>query len=102
MSNVSILFVQGYKRRNAYIATQAPLKETVNDFWRMIWEFKSKSIVMVCNMVEDNQETCYPYWPSKEGETVKYGKIVVTMHSKAAYGDFSVRKFNLQEDKACS
>ena len=56
---------------------------------------------MLCNMMEDNQETSYPYWPTKEEETIKYGKIVVTMQSKAAYGDFGVRKFNLREDKVC-
>jgi len=65
----------------------------------MIWEFKSKSIVMLCKMVEDNRETCYPYWPTMEGEAVKYGKVVVTMQSTAGYDDFSVRKFNVQEDK---
>ena len=52
-------------------------------------------------MMEDNQETSYPYWPTREEETIKYGKITVTMQSKAAYGDFGVRKFNLQEDKVC-
>jgi len=52
MSNVDILFVQGYKRRNAYIATQAPLKETVNDFWRMIWEKRLPIIVMLTNCNE--------------------------------------------------
>ena len=49
--------------------------------------------------MEDNQETSYPYWPTKEEETIKYGKIIVTMQSKASYGDFIVRRFNLQEDK---
>ena len=67
----------------------------------MIWEFKSKSIVMLCNMMEDNQETSYPYWPTKEEETEKYGNILVTMQSEAAYGHYSVRTFNLQEDEVC-
>ena len=67
----------------------------------MIWEFKSKIIVMLCNIVEDKQEASYPYWPTKEEETEKYGNILVTMQSKTAYGEFSVRKFNLQEDKVC-
>ena len=49
------LFPQGYKLRNAYIAAQAPLQETVSDFWRMIWEFKSKAIVMLCNFEESGQ-----------------------------------------------
>ena len=49
------LFLQGYKLRNAYIAAQTPLKTTVSDFWRMIWEFKSKAIVMLCNFEESGQ-----------------------------------------------
>ena len=44
--------LQGYKKRNAYIAAQAPLPNTVGDFWRMIWEFKSKCIVMLCDLAE--------------------------------------------------
>ena len=50
-----LMTTQGYKLRNAYIAVQAPLRETVGDFWRMIWEFKSKAIVMLCNLEENGQ-----------------------------------------------
>ena len=57
--------------------------------------------MMLCNIVEDNQETSYPYWPTKEDETIKYGKILVTLQSKTAYGDYSVRMFKLQEDEVC-
>ena len=73
----------------------------MDDFWRMIWEFKSKAIVMLCNLVEDNQETSYSYWPTKEEQSEKYGNITVTMQSKTVYGDYSVRKFSLQEDTVC-
>ena len=57
--------------------------------------------MMLCNIVEDNQEASYPYWPTKEEQTEKFGNIIVTMRSKAAYGDFTVRKFNLQDNKVC-
>ena len=91
--------VQGYKRRNAYTATQAPLDCTVEDFWRMIWEFKSKTIVMLCNMMEEGQECCFTYWPLKEGENIVVGKLKVTLQSKASYGDFNVRRLQVQEVK---
>ena len=58
--------------------------------------------MLLCNMVEEGQEACHPYWPSKENETIKYGGIAVTLQSKAAYGDFSVRKFSIHEDKVCA
>ena len=45
-------------RHRAYIATQIPMGNTVNDFWRMIWEYQSKSIVMLCKMIEDGEVSC--------------------------------------------
>ena len=38
---------QGYKSSTEYIATQTPLKETINDFWRMVWEQNVDIIVML-------------------------------------------------------
>ena len=65
----------------------------------MLYEFKSRTLVMLCNMNEEGGEACYPYFPSKEEEAVKYGKMLVTLQSKASYTDFIVRKFSMQEDK---
>ena len=47
--------LQGYKHRRAYIVTQGPLESTVNDFWRMISEHKSRTIVMLCNLEEEEK-----------------------------------------------
>ncbi len=40
-------YISGYQGPKSYIATQAPLPETVIDFWRMIWELEISNIVMV-------------------------------------------------------
>ena len=50
---------QGYQQRDAYIVTQGPLENTVEDFWRMMWEYQCGCIVMLCQLVEDCQ-VCTP------------------------------------------
>ena len=51
---------QGYKHRSAFLATQAPLETTVGDFWRMIWDQWSPSIVMLYTVDEEdaNEDVC--------------------------------------------
>ena len=43
---------KGYKQRDAYIVTQGPLENTVEDFWRMMWEYQCGCIVMLCQLVD--------------------------------------------------
>uniref|UniRef100_A0A673C841 protein-tyrosine-phosphatase n=1 Tax=Sphaeramia orbicularis TaxID=375764 RepID=A0A673C841_9TELE len=43
---INASFMDGYKRSNAYIATQGPLPKTFVDFWRMVWEQMVLIIVM--------------------------------------------------------
>ena len=38
---------ESYNECQIYIATQAPMENTVGDFWRMIWEQRSTIVVML-------------------------------------------------------
>lgn len=44
--------LQGYNTSREYIATQGPLSNTKDDFWRMVWEENSTTIVMVTQTIE--------------------------------------------------
>ena len=44
--------MQGYQQRHQYIVTQGPLKDTVDDFWRMVWEHRASTIMMLCQLEE--------------------------------------------------
>ena len=46
---------QGYRNRNAYIITQMPLPHTVIDLWRMVFEHKCGTIVMLNEWDETDQ-----------------------------------------------
>jgi len=47
--------LQGFQKKNAYIATQGPLPNTTPDFWRMVWENHSCCIIMLTNIVEKSR-----------------------------------------------
>jgi len=44
---LSAVYVDGVKLQNQYLATQHPMPTMINDFWRMIAEFKVKLILML-------------------------------------------------------
>lgn len=48
-------YIDGYRKQNAYIATQGPLPETLTDFWRMVWEQRTSTIVMMTRLEEKSR-----------------------------------------------
>lgn len=60
-------YVTGPKStKNYYIACQAPMQNTVEDFWRMVWEQQSKVILMLTHLFENGGEKCVDYLPPSE------------------------------------
>ena len=49
-----VYIVQDYKHCRAYIAAQGPLQNTVNDFWRMVWEHHCSCVVLLCDTEEND------------------------------------------------
>ena len=45
--SIELLCVLGFQHSHEYIATQGPLPETTLDFWRMVWQSDTTTIVMV-------------------------------------------------------
>ncbi|XP_074507981.1 receptor-type tyrosine-protein phosphatase F isoform X15 [Sebastes fasciatus] len=89
-------YIDGYRKQNAYIATQGPLPETLSDFWRMMWEQRSNTIVMMTRLEEKSRVKCDQYWPSRGTET--YGMIQVTMLDTVELATYSVRTFALYKN----
>uniref|UniRef100_A0AAY4EXK7 protein-tyrosine-phosphatase n=1 Tax=Denticeps clupeoides TaxID=299321 RepID=A0AAY4EXK7_9TELE len=87
-------YIDGYHRQRHYIATQGPMQETVRDFWRMIWQENSGSIVMVTNLVEVGRVKCVRYWPD---ETEVYGDIKVTLIETEPLAEYVIRTFTVQK-----
>ncbi|XP_042558943.1 protein tyrosine phosphatase receptor type Db isoform X4 [Clupea harengus] len=84
-------YIDGYRRQNAYIATQGPLPETFCDFWRMVWEQHTANVVMMTKLEEKSRVKCDQYWPSRGTET--YGLIQVTLVDTLELATYCVRTF---------
>ncbi|XP_041077246.1 receptor-type tyrosine-protein phosphatase delta isoform X34 [Polyodon spathula] len=89
-------YIDGYRKQNAYIATQGPLPETFGDFWRMIWEQRSANIVMMTKLEERSRVKCDQYWPTRGTET--YGLIQVTLLDTVELATYCVRTFALYKN----
>ncbi|XP_066869340.1 receptor-type tyrosine-protein phosphatase T isoform X23 [Kogia breviceps] len=107
-------YIDGYHRPRHYIATQGPMQETVKDFWRMIWQENSASIVMVTNLVEVGRHPeghtvgnatlsrsaspgmvkCVRYWPD---DMEVYGDIKVTLIETEPLAEYIIRTFTVQK-----
>ncbi|XP_034259208.1 receptor-type tyrosine-protein phosphatase O isoform X2 [Pantherophis guttatus] len=87
-------YIPGYNSPQEYIATQGPLPETRNDFWKMVLQQKSQIIVMLTQCNEKRRVKCDHYWPFAE-EPVLYGDITVEMLSEEEQADWVFRNFRI-------
>ncbi|XP_024603066.1 tyrosine-protein phosphatase non-receptor type 18 [Neophocaena asiaeorientalis asiaeorientalis] len=71
-------FIRGTDGSQAYIATQGPLPHTLLDFWRLIWEFGVKVILMACQEIENGRKKCERYW-AQEQEPLQIGLFCITL-----------------------
>ncbi|XP_035698254.1 receptor-type tyrosine-protein phosphatase delta-like isoform X2 [Branchiostoma floridae] len=98
---INASFIDGYREKDVYIATQGPLDRTVEDFWRMVWEWNSCSIVMITELKEKGRNKCTLYWPETGQKT--FGEVVVSAQGVDSFGDYDLRTFTVthaKQDKA--
>ncbi|KXJ11907.1 Tyrosine-protein phosphatase non-receptor type 9 [Exaiptasia diaphana] len=87
-------YVDGYKQKKAFIATQGPLPNTTGDFWRMVWEQEALVIVMITRCFERNRIKCKRYWP-ENNDSDAYMYLRVQHIETQEYEDHIERIFEI-------
>ncbi|XP_018413426.1 PREDICTED: tyrosine-protein phosphatase non-receptor type 9-like isoform X2 [Nanorana parkeri] len=102
---INASFMDGYKRKNAYIATQGPLPKTFDDFWRMVWEQRVLIIVMTTRVIERGRIKCGQYWPLEAGRSEDSGHFIIRNIHIDLFQDFKLTHldvYNKQTDESRS
>ena len=76
---INASLVPGIHVKQEFISSQGPRKETVEDMWRMLWQEKICTVVMLTKVVEGQKKKCEQYWPERVGDGERYGALFVTL-----------------------
>ncbi|KAF6028141.1 hypothetical protein EB796_013539 [Bugula neritina] len=96
---INASYISGYAPGSPkFIASQGPTAATIDDFWLMIWQQKTSSVVMVTNVVEERKHKCDQYWPDDTSTELRYGDITVSMVSADEWADYMVRMLKVEKD----
>ncbi|XP_072041031.1 receptor-type tyrosine-protein phosphatase T-like [Amphiura filiformis] len=91
---INAAFIDGYKGKAMYLGTQMPLPNTVDDIWRLVYDYESTTIVML-NAASHSDPTVAQYWPESGSQMM--GEIKVTLKSTTTYQDDIIgRTFDVQ------
>ncbi|KAL6099716.1 ptpn2 [Pungitius sinensis] len=94
--NASLVVMEEAQR--SYILTQGPLRNTCSHFWLMIWEQKTKAIIMLNRVIEKGSEKCAQYWPTAEETEMAFRdtRLSVRLLSEDTKSYYTTRVLELQ------
>eukprot|EP00731_Ephydatia_muelleri_P016193 Em0009g617a len=85
-------YIDGYNKPDGYIAAQGPLSETVCDFWRMVWEKRLPTIVMLTELMEGGRSKCERYWPENINDNWDVGcNLRVCLIEQRPFAEYTVK-----------
>ncbi|VDQ02294.1 unnamed protein product [Trichobilharzia regenti] len=76
----------------------APLPNTFEDFWTMVWEQNTSVIVMLSKIIEKGQVKCDQYWPTISG-TLIFSNLIITHLETTELANYTIRSFELRKER---
>ncbi|XP_023682496.1 tyrosine-protein phosphatase non-receptor type 18 [Paramormyrops kingsleyae] len=93
---INASLIQGATKNRLYIATQGPLSNTVIDFWRMIWQYEVKVIIMACKEIEMGKKKCEQYWPPCTKTAIIGPFVISNLNESLPNEEVVVRTFSVK------
>uniref|UniRef100_K1R799 Leukocyte common antigen n=1 Tax=Magallana gigas TaxID=29159 RepID=K1R799_MAGGI len=87
-----------FGQENVYIATQGPRKNTVEEFWLMVWQENVSQIVMLTKVTEGKKAKCVQYWPDLE-EHFNCDVFTISTTHQRQYANYVIRKMKIWHTK---
>nr|ACH42087.1 predicted protein tyrosine phosphatase [Crassostrea gigas] len=92
-------FIKSTYKTPAYIASQGPKSNTIDDFWQMVWQEDVYVIAMVTSLLEGEKVKCAKYWPEITGSQTKANKMCILLESEKTYSSFLIHQLRLRNEK---
>ena len=72
-----------------HMILSGPKTHMLVDFWRLVWQERPPTIVMVTNLKEGNKKKCEQYWP--DTGSINFGPFKVTLTEHQVFADYCTR-----------
>ena len=90
------------KETKLFIATQGPLKETIPSFWKMIYNHKTKLVIMLSSSLEEIDGRSAIYWPKEKENPLNFQEnnlcIKLISEDEIIPNSLIIKKFLINDD----
>ncbi|XP_053538955.1 receptor-type tyrosine-protein phosphatase C isoform X11 [Ictalurus punctatus] len=93
---INASYVDGYWCPSSFIVAQGPMPDTVADFLHMLYQKKVKTVFMLSDCIENDQEMCAQYW---DDEKKTFGEMVVEVKETENFPTYIRRCLEIQHTK---
>ncbi|XP_059482652.1 receptor-type tyrosine-protein phosphatase kappa [Neocloeon triangulifer] len=78
---INAVFVDGYTKPREYIVTEWPVKNSLGEFWSLVYDYECSAVVVLCVPDPGLQNTFPSFWPEgRPGHSKKYGPVFTIDH----------------------
>ena len=93
---INAVYLNGYKNKNSFIATQVPLEITLAEYWLMVFECNIKTIVWLHGK---NEPRIFPVFFPTASSLIDEGEMKVRLLSEIQHGGIIKKTVLLAEEE---